>query len=134
LIARRDIIVADSSDDVAAGANLPPAVAFSASSYHVEDGSPAARVVVRRHGGSQNELRFVWWTVDDTAKADVDYAPLGRRTEYIPSGQDQVTIYVPIISNPLRHETATFYVALGNPDGERDASSARASVTIERGG
>jgi serine/threonine protein kinase len=133
-IARREIIVADSSDDGAAGANLHQTVAFSASSYHVEDGSPAARVVVRRHGGSQNELRFVWWTVDDTAKADVDYAPLGRRTEYIPSGQDQVTIYVPIISNPLRHETATFYVALGNPDGEHDSSSARASVTIERGG
>ena len=132
--ARREIIVADSSDDIAAGANLHQAVAFSANSYQVEDGAPAARVVVRRHGGSQNELRFVWWTVDDTAKADVDYAPLGRRTEYIPSGQDQVTIYVPIISNPLRHKTATFYVALGNPDGEQDSSSARASVTIERGG
>jgi serine/threonine protein kinase len=133
-IGRREIVVADNSDNDTAGTNLHQAVAFSASSYHVDDGSPAARVVVRRHGGSQNELRFVWWTVDDTAKADVDYAPLGRRTEYIPSGQDQVTIYVPIISNPLRHETATFYVALGDPHGDNDTSSARASVTIERGG
>jgi hypothetical protein len=100
----------------------------------VNDTSPAARVVVRRSGGTEDDLRFVWWTLDDTAKADVDYAPLGRRTEHFLPGQDHVTLYVPIISNPLRHETSTFYVALGRPGAAPGSPSARASVTIDRGG
>ena len=118
----------------AAGATPAQALQFSSSSYQVKDSSPAARVVVRRSGDTQDELRFVWWTLDDTAKADVDYAPLGRRTEHMLPGQDHVTLYVPIISNPLRHETATFYVALGRPGTPDGSPSARASVTIERGG
>jgi len=109
-------------------------VEFSSTTYKVNDSSPAARVVVRRNGSDQNKLRFVWWTVDDTAKADVDYAPLGRRTEYLLPGQDHMTLYVPIISNPLRHRTTTFYVALARPGATEDSPSARASVTIDRGG
>jgi hypothetical protein len=89
---------------------------------------------VRRSGGTQDELRFVWWTLDDTAKADVDYAPLGRRTEHMLAGQDHMTLYVPIISNPLRHETTSFYVALARAGAVKDSPSARASVTIDRGG
>jgi hypothetical protein len=109
-------------------------VEFSSTTYEVNDTSPAARVVVRRNGSNQDKLRFVWWTVDDTAKADVDYAPLGRRTEYLLPGQDHVTLYVPIISNPLRHQTTTFYVALARPGATEGSPSARASVTIDRGG
>lgn len=109
-------------------------VEFSSATYEVNDTAPAARVVVRRSGASQDELRFVWWTLDDTAKADVDYAPLGRRTEHMLPGQDHMTLYVPIISNPLRHETATFYVALARAGATKDSPSARASVTIDRGG
>lgn len=109
-------------------------IEFSSTTYKVNDTSPAARVVVRRNGSNQDKLRFVWWTVDATAKADVDYAPLGRRTEYLLPGQDHVTLYVPIISNPLRHETATFYVALARPGATEGSPSARASVTIDRGG
>ncbi|HTW74564.1 MAG TPA: protein kinase [Steroidobacteraceae bacterium] len=109
-------------------------VAFAASHYAVDDNAPAARLVVRRTGRSRGNVRFVWWTVPDSAKADVDYAPLGLRTELIPSGQRDLTIYVPIISNPLRHKTATFYVALGPADAsDRNVPVARASVTIERG-
>lgn len=111
-----------------------PALEFSAPRYEVDESSPAARVIVRRHGDTHDELRFAWWTLDDTAKAGVDYAPLGRRTEHMLPGQDHVTLYVPIISNPLRHDTATFFVALGRPGAAGDSPSARASVTIERGG
>jgi len=112
----------------------PPGVTFAATRYNVSDNAPAARILVHRTGSLREPLRFVWWTEDDTAKAEVDYAPLGRRAEQIPSGQDGVTIFVPIISNPLRHGAARFYVALGavNVDDPRVASE-RASVTIEHG-
>ncbi|MGH8143111.1 MAG: Calx-beta domain-containing protein, partial [Steroidobacteraceae bacterium] len=124
----------------AGGASIAPpgaalGVRFAATSYDVTDTAPAARVVVRRTGSADNDIRFVWWTMEDSAKADVDFAPLGVRTEVIPRGADNITIYIPIISNPLRHQTATFFVALGAPGtGQSDTPAQRASVTIERGG
>jgi hypothetical protein len=108
---------------------------FAYSRYAVADTAPAARVVVRRTGNPDGEVRFVWWTVPDSAEADVDYAPLGVRTEDIPSGVNDITIYIPIISNPLRHQAARFYVALGAPGATPSTTpSELATVTIERGG
>jgi serine/threonine protein kinase len=98
-------------------ANLasPPRLEFSAPSYVVNGTEPAARIVIRRNGGTEGDVNFVWWTEEASAKADVDYASLGRRIERIPSGSDKITVYVPIISTPQRHEITQFYVALGEP-------------------
>ncbi len=108
------------------------AVTFSASRYDVAASAPAARIVVRRVGNSSGEVPFVWWTEAASAKPDVDYAPLGRRVELIPRGKHNVTIFVPIISNPLRQQPTQFYVALAelHASGQAGAAHARATVTI----
>jgi hypothetical protein len=123
----------------AAEALKPPHAAFAAESYDVADGDPAARIVVRRVGSKQGELSFVWWTEAESAEPDVDYASFGRRIEHIPSGQDKITVYVPIISNPLRRTSSQFHVALDDAAQsdavtEAQAQNSRATVTIERGG
>jgi hypothetical protein len=85
------------------------------------------------------DLSFVWWTEAATAQPNVDYASLGRRTEHIASGQDKITVYVPIISNPMRQQSRQFRVALTEPDTSHAASKGGAqsntsvTVTIERG-
>jgi hypothetical protein len=128
-------VVALRSDD---GATAPH-VAFAAESYAVGEGEPAARIVVRRVGSNRGDVSFVWWTEAASAEPDVDYASLGRRTEHLPSGQDKMTVYVPIISNPLRRQATEFHVALAESSNGRVAASAaaqsaRATVTIQRGG
>ena len=121
--------------DASASPSAAAGVKFASSSYVVADNAAAASVVVRRTGGSANAISFIWWTEQGSAKADVDFAPLGRRTEHIPSGADNVTLYIPIISNPLRHQTTRFSVALGRPQSADAAEPEdRATVTIERGG
>jgi hypothetical protein len=119
----------------ATSAATNPGVTFAASSYRVPDRDPAARIVVRRRAGTHGDISFVWWTEAASAKPDVDYASLGRRTEHIPKGTEEVTVYVPIISNPLREQPTQFYVALA-PANSNDPTRARerATVTIERGG
>ncbi|MFI4869080.1 MAG: protein kinase [Steroidobacterales bacterium] len=109
-----------------------PRVEFAAANYDVALGEPAAHIVVRRLGSTDGDVSFTWWTEAASAQPDVDYAPLGRRIERIPSGTDKITVYVPIISNPLRSRSNQFYVALSNPPGSSSAPSARASVTIDR--
>jgi hypothetical protein len=112
-------------------------VIFAAQSYTVADGEPAARIVVQRVGNTEGELSFVWWTEPASAEPDMDYASLGRRIEHMASGQDKLTVYVPIISNPLRTQTTQFHVALGDagsPHADGSSHNSRATVTIERGG
>jgi hypothetical protein len=111
-------------------------VAFTAQSYVVGPGDPAARIIIQREAGSQGDLSFIWWTEGGTAEPDVDYAPLGARTERMINGQDKLTVYVPIISNPQRTSLAQFRVALvdaASHRGDGGAPSAHATVTIEGG-
>jgi hypothetical protein len=126
---------------VAAGT---PRVGFAAASYDVAAGEPAARIEVRRLGGGDGEMSFIWWTEEASARPDVDYAELGRRIEKIPSGADKITLFVPIISNPQRAQPSRFYVALDNTGAAAAARAGsaeagivgpgtRAAVTIDRG-
>jgi serine/threonine protein kinase len=135
------IIAADAGQPRGAAANssgtaaLPPRLEFSAPSYVVPSTEPAARIVIRRNGSTEGDLNFVWWTEEASAKADVDYASLGRRVERIPSGSDRITIYVPIISTPQRRASTQFYVALSEPGSEHSAGpGSRSLVTIDHGG
>jgi serine/threonine protein kinase len=122
------------AQDPANSAN-PPQLEFSAPTYVVGGTEPAARIVVRRNGSTDGDVNFVWWTEEASAKADVDYASLGRRIERIPSGSDKITVYVPIISTPLRHEITQFYVALGEPGSLHSSGpGTRSLVTIDHGG
>ena len=110
----------------------PPHAAFSASHFVVSDDAPAARVVIHRVGAEDGDVKFVWWTEEQSAKPDIDYAPLGTRSEVIPSGVDSISVYVPIISNPQRTPSATFSVALRDADANRAAAPGTlATVTIE---
>jgi len=123
---------------IAGSASAPAAapgaarVEFASANYDVAGGEPAAHIVVRRLGSTDGDVSFAWWTEAASAQPDVDYAPLGRRIERIPSGADKITVYVPIISNPERRHPNQFYVALSNPPGGGAVPSARASVTIDR--
>ena len=109
-----------------------PPVAFSASSYVVPGGEPAARITIRRTGPSEGDVSFSWWTEQSSAKPDEDYASTGRRTGHIASGQQETTLFIPIISDSLRPRTTQFQVALASP-GDDGAAATRATVTIERG-
>ena len=114
-----------------AGAPAAAGVTFSAARYDVSGSAPAARIVVSRVGSTRDEVLFVWWTEAASAKPDVDYAPLGRRLELIPRGKHNITIFVPIISNPLRQQPTQFYVAAGELRASGQVGTpSRATVTI----
>lgn len=119
---------------VPAGAEASRHLSFSAPSYVVSDTDPAARIVVRRSSTSTDgDINFVWWTEEGSARADVDYASLGRRAERIPSGVDKITVYVPIISSSQRHESRQFYVDLSEAGQRNGAQGSRSLVTIDNG-
>jgi serine/threonine protein kinase len=124
---------APAAEPSAAESGSAPHLAFSAPSYVVAGTEPAARIIIRRNGSTDGDVNFVWWTEEASAKADIDYASLGRRVERIPAGTDKITVYVPIISSSQRRETTQFYVALSEPGQHGGAMESRSLVTIDNG-
>jgi hypothetical protein len=123
-----------SAATAAPAAQGPPHVAFASESYRVGAADPAARIVIARTGSAQGDLNFIWWTEGGSAEPEVDYASLGARTEHLASGEDRLTVYVPIISNPLRRNSSQFQVVLADAASHRGnsgAQNAHATVTIE---
>jgi hypothetical protein len=127
----------------ATAATTPTAVAaatvarieLSADHYAVQPSDSAARILVRRSGGARGEVRFVWWTENASASADLDFVAWGRRVERIPAGQGSVTLLVPIIKDTTRNAARTFYVIIGEAgDGAKVGGITRAAVLLPGNG
>jgi len=112
-----------------------PSIEFAADHYTAPPGDSAARIVVRRSGDLSRKLKFVWWTENASAVADVDYISWGRRTESVPAGQNSVTLLVPIINDSTRKAPRRFQVVIGSPgDGARFGALTHATVQISGSG
>ena len=104
---------------------------IAADHYTVPPGDSAARIVVRRSGDLSRKLKFVWWTENASAVADVDYISWGHRTESVPAGQNSVTLLVPIINDSTRKAPRRFQVVIGSPDdGARLGANTHATVQV----
>jgi hypothetical protein len=77
-------------------------------------------------------VSFSWWTEESSAKPGEDYVSPGRRTGHLSGGQQETTIFIPIISDSLRPRLTQFQVALASP-ADHGTAPARTTVTIERG-
>ncbi len=97
----------------------------------VEPMQSVASVIVRRKDSFRNDVSFTWWTEAGTAKPGQDFVPVQSRVEFIPGGDHQTTLMVPVVSDPRRHESKSFYVVIDEPgDGARLGSRTLTMVTI----
>jgi len=85
-------------------------VVFERPSLTVRESQSMAAISLRRNGDATQSAQVIWWTGENTARTDLDYAELGVRTEYFSAGQDRMTVYVPIISDSVSEGTESFYV------------------------
>jgi hypothetical protein len=95
----------------------PGHLAFAADSYSVSPDEVMAKVVVRRTDGVSGPVSFAWWIEAGSAVAGSDYAALGKHTEQLVDGQDRMTLYVPLVSDPAQKLTKMFYIVIGNAGG-----------------
>ncbi len=79
---------------------------------------PVAKIWVRRRGGLTGEVSFRWWTESGSARVDQDFRAITPRTATIDDGARGVELLVPLVANPARQQSRTFYVKIDEP-GER---------------
>jgi serine/threonine protein kinase len=85
-------------------------IVFDKQSLTVNESQSMAAVSLRRNGGTNKSASVIWWTGENTAQTDVDYAELGVRTEIFSAGQKIMTVYIPIVSDSVIEGTESFYV------------------------
>ena len=108
----------------AAAAATPPSTAprrrgrvqLAADSVTVSESERVARIKVRRVGGSDGRLSFLWRTAGDSALGDEDFAESGWNEEVLASGQVSTTLLVPIVEDLKREHTELFDVVLGSTE------------------
>ena len=78
------------------------------------EGQNMAPLSIRRNGPLDVATSVLWWTGDNTAIADRDYAELGVRKETFAAGEERMTVYVPLISDSVRENRESFYAFVGS--------------------
>jgi parallel beta-helix repeat protein len=96
--------------------NLPPSLAFSASTYSAYSTSGSAVVTIARSGADLGAASSVSYaTVDGTGVAGVDYTATSGTASFLP-GQTTATFTVPILPGTAAG-TRTVGLVLSNPGG-----------------
>ncbi len=101
------------ADTPAAG---PPRFAFSQPVLTVSERDVAARIVIRRSGNTSERASIAWWTADGSARADQDFANLGRRVERFAPGETMRAVFVPLTNDTVAEPVKSFNVYLGRAD------------------
>lgn len=94
----------------------PPRFAFSQPVLTVSERDVAARIVIRRSGNTAERASIAWWTADGSARADQDFANLGRRIERFAPGETMRAVFVPLTNDTVAEPIKSFNVYLGRAD------------------
>ena len=110
--------------------NLPHArIELAADSVDVSPAEATAQVMVRRSRSLRGDAPFSWWTESGTAKPGRDYVAVNSHVEHIENGQTSARLFIPIVSDPARNQSRSFYVVIDQA-GEETAVGPRTLTMV----
>ena len=112
---------------------VPGQLSLETDTFVVQPGSRSAQIAIRRTGGTDGAVSFLWSTQDSGARAGADFrAPLAARLA-MADGVSALNVSIPILRNSVRRHTEMFYVTIGKPEGGAAlGDTQRAAVFIMR--
>jgi Protein tyrosine and serine/threonine kinase/Calx-beta domain len=102
----------------------PTRFSFTQSVATVRESDVAARIVIHRSGDLSGTADVAWWTGEDSAKAEQDYADLGARVERFEPGERNRTVFVPLTNDAIAEPGKSFQVFLGHGESAREGEPA----------
>jgi hypothetical protein len=85
---------------------------LAADSVDVPPDEDTARVVVHRTRSFHDDVSFTWWTESGTAKPGLDFVPVKATVGHIETGKNTVSLAVPLVTDPARRGSRSFYVVI----------------------
>jgi serine/threonine protein kinase len=121
----------DAATAATGGTTLRARIEMAADELDLTPMNPVAAVIVRRRESYRENVSFTWWTESGTAKPGRDFVPVSARTEFLMSGEREAQLLVPVVADPRRHESRSFYVVIDQAsDGAKLGSRTLTMVTI----
>jgi serine/threonine protein kinase len=106
-------------------------IELSADTVDVPLTDPAAHVLVKRTGNLHADVAFTWWTESGTAKPGQDFMSVKPHEEHFEEGKSVINLFVPVVSDPTRKESKSFYIVINDPsDGASLGKRTLTMVTI----
>ena len=90
-------------------------IELAADTVDVQPGEATAQVVIRRSRSLRGDVAFTWWTESGTAKPGRDFVPVKSEVEHMPEGKNSLTLLIPIVVDPARRDSRSFYVVIDEP-------------------
>ncbi len=112
------------------GVNKPGTVAFSASSYNVNEAGGSVQLMVQRTGGNTGAISVSYATADGTALAGTDYTPASGTLNWADGDVAPKSLTVPILNPLVYGGSKNFSVSLGSPTAGVTLGVAQAQVLI----
>ncbi|HWJ34363.1 MAG TPA: protein kinase [Steroidobacteraceae bacterium] len=94
------------------GASPRARIELAADSVDADPTESVARIVVHRTRNLRGDVSFSWWTESGTAKPGRDFAPAKSQVEHIENGKGAANLIIPIVMDPARHSSRSFYVVI----------------------
>ena len=108
---------------------IPGTLAFSESTYSVDETGVNAIITVTRTGGSDGAVSVNYTTSDGTATAGTDYTTASGVLDFA-DGETSKTFAIPIIDDPSVEGNETVNLSLSNPTGGASLGTDSATLTI----
>jgi serine/threonine protein kinase len=89
-----------------------PTVSFSQARYEIPADADVATLTIRRRGASNTRLTLQWFSIEGSAKSDVDYVRDGNTSVHLAAGQSSADIVIPLIKGEPRDRAAWFDVRI----------------------
>jgi hypothetical protein len=105
-------------------------IELAADNVEVPPGEPMAHIVVRRSRGLHGDISFNWWTESGTAKPLRDFVPVNTQVEHIENGQSAISLIIPVVVDPARRESRSFYVVIDQPSDNATLGRTLTMVTL----
>jgi serine/threonine protein kinase len=90
-------------------------LSIAARSYRIGSRNNFAEIHIRRSGGSDADTGFAWWTEPSSAMPGIDYIPQARTVQMMSKRRQTATLFVKLVPNATRKQSAVFYVVIGEP-------------------
>ena len=90
----------------------PVVIEFDKDTYVATESDGSVRIVVERHGSTQQPVSFRWSLRSNSAEQGTDFAGIGPDTEQIPAGARAATLTIPLVSDAIVENTEVFLVEI----------------------
>jgi hypothetical protein len=92
----------------------PGSIAYSRGELQVLPGQHFAEIRIHRPATARQDVPFVWWTEEASAKAGIDFVHQPKVSQSFPAGKHSTSVFIKLLPRTSESQSGIFYVAVAD--------------------